>query len=93
MLCTFLFSYFHFRVVDDDYVVERSGVRISSSSIIGEGHFGNVYKGIFIDKNNREIPVAVKACKEGADRSTTEKFLEEACERVLTRSKKFNMKC
>ncbi|GAU98565.1 hypothetical protein RvY_09694 [Ramazzottius varieornatus] len=64
--------------LDDDYVVERSGVRISSSSIIGEGHFGNVYKGIFIDKNNRELPVAVKACKEGADRSTTEKFLEEA---------------
>lgn len=64
---------------DDDYVVERSGVRITASGIIGEGHFGNVYKGVFIDKNDREIPVAVKACKEGADRSTTEKFLEEAC--------------
>ncbi|OWA51620.1 Focal adhesion kinase 1 [Hypsibius exemplaris] len=64
--------------LDDDYVVERSGVSITATDIIGEGHFGNVYRGLFTDKHGEQIAVAVKACKNSADRSTAEKFLEEA---------------
>ena len=68
-----------FLFLDDDYVVERSGVTIIDGDIIGEGNFGDVYRGLFTEKNGDQIAVAVKACKNTADRSTTEKFLEEAC--------------
>ncbi|XP_055331680.1 focal adhesion kinase 1-like isoform X2 [Paramacrobiotus metropolitanus] len=64
--------------LDDDYVVERAGVSITALDIIGEGHFGNVYRGSYVAKNGESMEVAVKACKEGVDRNTTEKFLEEA---------------
>lgn len=60
-------------------MVERSGVSITAMDIIGEGHFGNVYRGNYTLKNGDTIAVAVKACKEGVDRTTTEKFLGEAC--------------
>ncbi|XP_033122911.1 focal adhesion kinase 1-like isoform X5 [Anneissia japonica] len=56
-----------------DYELLRGDITIDA--VIGEGQFGDVNKGIYHDKNNEEIPVAVKTCK---SESLGDKFLEEA---------------
>ncbi|ESO92503.1 hypothetical protein LOTGIDRAFT_120690 [Lottia gigantea] len=59
-----------------DYEIIRDAIRLVE--ILGEGQFGDVYKGIFVDKEKQQVPVAVKTCKEDNEESMTEKFLEEA---------------
>ncbi|XP_052283061.1 focal adhesion kinase 1-like isoform X4 [Dreissena polymorpha] len=59
-----------------DYEIHRDHVCLLD--ILGNGQFGDVHKGIYRDKEGREIPVAVKTCKEDNEDSMTEKFLEEA---------------
>lgn len=59
-----------------DYEISRESIRLEE--ILGEGQFGDVYRGLFYDKDVKEIPVAVKTCKEDNEDSMTEKFLEEA---------------
>lgn len=59
-----------------DYELKRDS--ISLLEVLGEGQFGDVYKGSFVDKEGMQVPVAVKTCKEDNEESMTEKFLEEA---------------
>ncbi|PVD22981.1 hypothetical protein C0Q70_16241 [Pomacea canaliculata] len=59
-----------------DYEIQRE--RIKLLEILGEGQFGDVYKGLFYDRDGVQVPVAVKTCKETSEESMTEKFLEEA---------------
>ncbi|XP_078319037.1 focal adhesion kinase 1-like isoform X5 [Crassostrea virginica] len=46
--------------------------------VLGEGQFGDVYKGLFTDKDGVQSAVAVKTCKEDNEESMMDKFLEEA---------------
>ncbi|XP_052826194.1 focal adhesion kinase 1 isoform X6 [Octopus bimaculoides] len=59
-----------------NYEIERESIQLEE--ILGEGQFGDVYRGLFYDKDKKEIPVAVKTCKEDDENLMTEKFLEEA---------------
>ena len=54
-----------------DYEVDRS--RVELQEIIGEGQFGDVYKGVFA-QDDEIVPIAIKTCKV----AQSEKFLEEA---------------
>ena len=57
-----------------DYELQRKDIHLEA--IIGEGQFGDVYKGTFKPNVGQQIPVAIKTCK---IESEGEKFLEEAC--------------
>ncbi|XP_021343131.1 focal adhesion kinase 1-like isoform X2 [Mizuhopecten yessoensis] len=59
-----------------DYELCRDLIRLQE--VLGEGQFGDVHKGIYIDKDGMSVAVAVKTCKEDNEESMTEKFLEEA---------------
>lgn len=59
-----------------DYELKRDTVKLYE--VLGEGQFGDVYKGSWIDKDGEVHPVAVKTCKEENEETMTEKFLEEA---------------
>ncbi|EEB19123.1 protein tyrosine kinase 2 beta, putative [Pediculus humanus corporis] len=59
-----------------EYELDRR--RIDLLEIIGEGQFGDVFRGSYTEKEGSVIPVAVKTCKADSDVSTGEKFLEEA---------------
>ncbi|XP_041358012.1 focal adhesion kinase 1-like isoform X2 [Gigantopelta aegis] len=59
-----------------DYEIARDAINLLE--ILGEGQFGDVYKGIYCDKEKSQVPVAVKTCKEDSEEAMTEKFLEEA---------------
>ena len=71
-----------------DYADPASAYEISRDAlelveIIGQGQFGDVYKGIYHTTNNADIPVAIKTYKsdpekEQEDATRSEKFLEEA---------------
>lgn len=59
--------------------------RVTLESIIGQGQFGDVYRGMYKStKEDQEVPVAVKTCKPGNGcskeerKKTEDKFLEEA---------------
>ncbi|XP_059144124.1 focal adhesion kinase 1-like [Physella acuta] len=60
-----------------DYEIPRDHIRLVE--ILGEGQFGDVYKGMYFDKEGMQVPVAIKTCKEDGEETMTEKFLEEAC--------------
>lgn len=49
--------------------------RISIQTKLGQGHFGDVMKGILLPEN---LPVAVKSCKENVSDVVKQKFLAEA---------------
>ncbi|XP_076085718.1 focal adhesion kinase 1-like isoform X5 [Mytilus galloprovincialis] len=59
-----------------DYELRRDLVQLYE--VLGEGQFGDVYKGVWTDKDSEVHPVAVKTCKEENEETMTEKFLEEA---------------
>ncbi|XP_077991126.1 focal adhesion kinase 1-like isoform X2 [Glandiceps talaboti] len=61
-----------------DYEIKRENVQLEA--IIGEGQFGDVYKGTFNEKDNDALAVAVKTCKVTGStvEAHGEKFLEEA---------------
>ncbi|KAK3091583.1 hypothetical protein FSP39_020953 [Pinctada imbricata] len=59
-----------------DFELKRESIKLQE--VLGEGQFGDVYKGIFTDKEGFDQAVAVKTCKEDNEESMTEKFLEEA---------------
>ncbi|XP_055956032.1 focal adhesion kinase 1 isoform X4 [Patella vulgata] len=59
-----------------DYEIIRDAIKLVE--ILGEGQFGDVYKGIFLDREKQQVHIAVKTCKEENEESMTEKFLEEA---------------
>ncbi|XP_076440427.1 focal adhesion kinase 1-like isoform X3 [Babylonia areolata] len=59
-----------------DYEIQRDHIKLVE--ILGEGQFGDVYKGMFFDREGMQVPVAVKTCKETSEETMTEKFLEEA---------------
>lgn len=56
-----------------DYEISRENLILGT--IIGEGQFGDVYKGSFKSPDDPKLPVAIKTCKNSESR---EKFLEEA---------------
>lgn len=53
-------------------------MRVSLDEIIGEGQFGDVFKGTYKTKDDQSIEVAVKTCKIEREGSIGDKFLEEA---------------
>ncbi|KAL5016947.1 hypothetical protein ScPMuIL_006536 [Solemya velum] len=59
-----------------NYELPRGNVQLVE--ILGEGQFGDVYKGVYYERESVQVPVAVKTCKEDKEEATTEKFLEEA---------------
>ncbi|RWS20919.1 Focal adhesion kinase 1-like protein, partial [Leptotrombidium deliense] len=61
-----------------DYELCRK--RLTLDSIIGEGQFGDVYRGCYrqTDDPLSMLPVAIKTCKADNEKNMGEKFLEEA---------------
>ena len=69
-----------------DFELDRS--RVDLVEIIGEGQFGDVYRGIYSPSSTglEPVPVAVKTCKIDQDGSMADKFLEEACKSIGIRN-------
>ncbi len=72
-------------IVDDgDYSTpagknyELCRLRITLDAIIGEGQFGDVFKGSYRTKDDQTLAVAVKTCKIESEGHMGDKFLEEA---------------
>jgi len=57
----------------DKWSLSHSQIKIQSK--LGQGHFGDVMKGVLLPDN---IPVAVKSCKENVTDLVKQKFLAEA---------------
>ncbi|XP_030838873.1 focal adhesion kinase 1 isoform X3 [Strongylocentrotus purpuratus] len=70
-------------VDDDDYAMpaakdyEISRELVTLVETIGQGQFGDVHKGIYIDQDEK-VEVAVKTCKVESTQALGERFLEEA---------------
>eukprot|EP00794_Sanderia_malayensis_P004749 gene4749-5373_t len=64
----------------NDYEISRDKLQLSE--IIGQGQFGDVFRGTYDNKNDSTVlDVAIKTCKlqeDTEDKGKTEKFLEEA---------------
>ena len=66
-----------------DYELERGSISLECT--LGEGQFGDVYRGVYVDEDGVRQDVAVKTCKvsENEDarqlEARAEKFLGEAC--------------
>ena len=72
-------------IVDDgDYSTpagkdyELCRLRLTLDDIIGEGQFGDVFKGSYRTKDDQIIAVAIKTCKIESEGHMGDKFLEEA---------------
>nr|XP_011413792.2 focal adhesion kinase 1 isoform X9 [Crassostrea gigas] len=59
-----------------NFELKRENIKLLE--VLGEGQFGDVFKGLFTDKDGVQSAVAVKTCKEDNEDSMMEKFLEEA---------------
>ncbi|XP_056017629.1 focal adhesion kinase 1-like isoform X6 [Ostrea edulis] len=59
-----------------NFELKREDIKLLE--VLGEGQFGDVFKGLFTDKDDVQSAVAVKTCKEDNEDSMMEKFLEEA---------------
>jgi serine/threonine protein kinase len=59
-----------------NFELKREDIKLLE--VLGEGQFGDVFKGLFTDKDGVQSAVAVKTCKEDNEDSMMEKFLEEA---------------
>ncbi|CAF0874579.1 unnamed protein product [Rotaria sp. Silwood1] len=62
-------------VLASDYQIDRKQIHMIES--LGNGQFGEVYRGILKTDQQLEINIAIKTCKM-QDAATTEAFLEEA---------------
>ncbi|UJR35517.1 hypothetical protein I4U23_028271 [Adineta vaga] len=62
-------------VLSSDYHIDRKQIHMIES--LGNGQFGEVYRGILKTDQQVEINIAIKTCKM-QDSATTEAFLEEA---------------
>ena len=66
-----------------DYVLDRESITLED--ILGEGQFGDVHRGVYVDATGAHHDVAIKTCKVAENEDTrqletrAEKFLEEAC--------------
>ncbi|XP_070590993.1 protein-tyrosine kinase 2-beta isoform X7 [Erythrolamprus reginae] len=58
------------------FVISREDV--SLGRILGEGFFGEVYEGVFLNESGERISVAVKTCKKDCTAENKEKFMSEA---------------
>ncbi|CAG5122889.1 unnamed protein product, partial [Candidula unifasciata] len=66
-----------YSVVDArDFEIPRDHIHLVE--ILGEGQFGDVYKGFYLGQDGVQVPVAIKTCKENGEEGVAEKFLEEA---------------
>lgn len=54
------------------------GDNLISGEVLGEGEFGAVHEGIYINSNNESIPVAIKTLRDTDNNLTKEEFLREA---------------
>uniref|UniRef100_A0A3P8XGL5 non-specific protein-tyrosine kinase n=1 Tax=Esox lucius TaxID=8010 RepID=A0A3P8XGL5_ESOLU len=59
-----------------DYEIQRE--RIELGRCIGEGQFGDVHQGVYMNPENPALTVAIKTCKNCTSDSVREKFLQEA---------------
>ncbi|XP_047217663.1 focal adhesion kinase 1-like isoform X9 [Girardinichthys multiradiatus] len=59
-----------------DYEIQRDCIELGRC--IGEGQFGDVHQGVYINQENPALSVAVKTCKNSTSDSVREKFLQEA---------------
>ncbi|CAF5118059.1 unnamed protein product, partial [Rotaria magnacalcarata] len=64
-------------VLSSDYHIDRKQIHMIES--LGNGQFGEVYRGMLKTAQQLEINIAIKTCKM-QDSETTEAFLEEACQ-------------
>ncbi|CAF4019987.1 unnamed protein product [Rotaria sordida] len=62
-------------VLSSDYQIDRKQIQLIE--LLGDGQFGEVYRGILKTDQQSEINVAIKTCKI-QDVTTTETFLDEA---------------
>ncbi|XP_059088260.1 focal adhesion kinase 1-like isoform X3 [Tigriopus californicus] len=60
-----------------DFELDRSRVELLDT--IGEGQFGDVHKGSYLQMDSSRIPIAVKTCKVEGDQVMMDKFWQEAC--------------
>ncbi|VDK17680.1 unnamed protein product [Anisakis simplex] len=60
-----------------DLHIDRS--RVSLEELLGDGQFGNVYRGTYTQESNTSQAVAVKVCKVDSEPLEMQNFLEEAC--------------
>ena len=64
-----------------DWAIDKTAIRLEQ--LLGDGQFGIVYRGTYVDKDGKKQPVAVKvwgAEKESQDISEINKYLlDEAC--------------
>uniref|UniRef100_A0A8C6V923 Protein-tyrosine kinase 2-beta n=1 Tax=Naja naja TaxID=35670 RepID=A0A8C6V923_NAJNA len=58
------------------FVISREDV--SLGRILGEGFFGEVYEGVFLNESGERVSVAVKTCKKDCTAENKEKFMSEA---------------
>ncbi|KAL3998181.1 Protein tyrosine kinase family protein [Acanthocheilonema viteae] len=61
---------------DDNLLVDRS--RVTLEELLGDGQFGNVYRGTFMKEDGLIDAVAVKVCKMDGETMERQNFLEEA---------------
>ncbi|KAF7997213.1 hypothetical protein HCN44_005490 [Aphidius gifuensis] len=54
------------------------GDNLISGEVLGEGEFGAVHEGIYINSNDESIPVAIKTLRDTDNNLTKEEFLREA---------------
>ncbi|XP_048348163.1 macrophage-stimulating protein receptor isoform X2 [Sphaerodactylus townsendi] len=60
-----------------DVLIPEEQLVMHKDQIIGKGHFGSVYHGIYIDPSQREIRCAVKSLNRITDLEEVEEFLKE----------------
>uniref|UniRef100_A0A3P8XH47 non-specific protein-tyrosine kinase n=1 Tax=Esox lucius TaxID=8010 RepID=A0A3P8XH47_ESOLU len=84
--CTHTYTDDYAEIVDEDdtytmpstgdYEIQRE--RIELGRCIGEGQFGDVHQGVYMNPENPALTVAIKTCKNCTSDSVREKFLQEA---------------
>uniref|UniRef100_A0A0N5A1Q9 Protein kinase domain-containing protein n=1 Tax=Parastrongyloides trichosuri TaxID=131310 RepID=A0A0N5A1Q9_PARTI len=60
----------------EDLQIDRK--KILLEELLGEGHFGNVYKGSFTDNYKKHHNVAIKVCKSNTEEKEINNFISEA---------------
>uniref|UniRef100_UPI00398EFFDE macrophage-stimulating protein receptor-like n=1 Tax=Pristiophorus japonicus TaxID=55135 RepID=UPI00398EFFDE len=60
-----------------DVLIPRENLTAYMDQVIGKGHFGSVYHGLYKDQNKQEIHCAVKSLNRISDVEEVEQFLKE----------------